>query len=74
MTFFALEAGDAKRLEQAARFAHVAEDGARGLCGAFEWLPPSMTAPVVKAWISASDQIKVAGAQAAISAHSPRVC
>ncbi|MFO1138040.1 MAG: hypothetical protein U1E41_03015 [Paracoccus sp. (in: a-proteobacteria)] len=69
MTHHALETGDAKRLEQAVGFARVATDGARGLCGAFEWLPPSVTAPVVRIWIDSGDRIRTEAALAAIIAH-----
>lgn len=69
MAHRALETGDAKRLDQAAGFARVAVDGPRGLCGAFAWLPPKVTARVVRDWIDARDPIRVEAAIAALIAH-----
>ena len=63
-----IETGDAKRLEQAVGFACVATDGARAL-RRFEWLPPSVTAPVVRIWIDSGDRIRTEAALAAIIAH-----
>jgi len=68
--FLALETGDEKRLEQAVAFARVADGGARGLCGAFEWLPPSVTAPVVREWIEAADPVKIEASLSALTAHA----
>ena len=67
--FLALETGDAKRLKQAAAFARVADGGPRGLCGAFEWLPPKVTAPVVREWIDSPDPIRIEAALSALLAH-----
>jgi len=65
----AIEAEDAKRIEQAVCFARVAEDGARGLCGAFEWLPPARTRDLVRRWIHSTDPIRCEAAIAACAAH-----
>jgi len=65
----AVETGDARRIEQAVGFARVAEDGPRGLCGAFEWLPPRTTRDLVQDWVHASDPIKGEAAVAALRAH-----
>lgn len=69
MTHHALETGDARRLDQAVAFAGAARDGPRGLCGAFEWLPPKVTAAVVRDWIDAADPIRIEAAVAALAAH-----
>lgn len=68
-TFLAIETGDRKRLDQAAAFAKVANDGSRGLCGAFEWLPPKVTAETVREWIDAVEEVKIEAALSAIVAH-----
>jgi len=68
-SFLALETGDEKRLEQAVAFARVADGGARGLCGAFEWLPPKVTAPVVREWIDSPDPIRIEAALSALLAY-----
>jgi uncharacterized protein (TIGR02270 family) len=67
--FLALETSDMKRLDQAVAFVAVADGGARGLCGAFEWLAPVVTAPVVREWIAATDPVKIQAALAALTAH-----
>lgn len=67
--FLALETGDARRLEQAAAFARIADGGARGLCGAFEWLPPQVTREVVRGWIDTEEPVKCTAALAALAAH-----
>ena len=67
--FLALETGDDKRLEQAAAFARVADGGARGLCGAFEWLLPTVTGPVVRKWVDADDPVKIEAALSALAVH-----
>ena len=66
----AVETGDARRIEQAVGFARVAEDGPRGLCGAFEWLPPRTTRDLVQDWVHASDPIRCEAAIAALRAHA----
>lgn len=68
-TYLALVTSDKKRLTQALRFANVAEDGPKGLCGAFAWLPPSITAPVVREWIDSDDPTKLEAALTALVAH-----
>lgn len=68
-TFLALETDDKKRLEQAVAFARVADGGARGLCGAFEWLPPSVTAPVVREWVDSESETRLLAALTALAAH-----
>lgn len=65
----AIETRDAKRIEQAVAFARVADQGARGLCGAFQWLPPRVTAPLVRDWIDRSDPIRIEAALSALLAH-----
>jgi len=67
--FHAIETEDAKRIEQAVCFARVAEDGARGLCGAFEWLPPARTRDLVRRWIHSTDPIRCEAAIAALIAN-----
>jgi hypothetical protein len=67
--FHAIETGDAKRIEQAVCFARVAHGGPRGLCGAFEWLPPKVTATLVRDWIDRSDPIRIEAALSALLAH-----
>ena len=47
----ALEQQDERRIAQAVAFARNGEHGTRGLCGAFEWLPPKITAPLVRTWM-----------------------
>lgn len=69
LTHRALETGDAKRLDQAVGFARIAQDGPRGLCGAFEWLPPKVTASVVRLWIDSGDGTKLMAALSAMLAH-----
>ena len=69
MAHRALETGDVRRLDQAAAFARTAVDGPRGLCGAFAWLPPKVTAGVVRDWIDADDPIRIEAAIAALVAH-----
>ena len=65
----AIETTDARRVAQAVNFARVAEEGARGLCGAFEWLPPEATRGLVREWVHSPDPIKCAAAIAALTAH-----
>jgi uncharacterized protein (TIGR02270 family) len=67
--FHAIETEDAKRIEQAVCFARVAEEGPRGLCGAFEWLPPAATRDHVRNWIHSTDPIRCEAAIAACAAH-----
>ena len=69
LTHRALETGDAKRLNQAVAFARMDDDSCRGLCGAFEWLSPRITAPVVRDWIDSGDGIRVRAALSALIAH-----
>ncbi|RCW82428.1 hypothetical protein [Paracoccus lutimaris] len=69
LTHRALETGDARRLEQAVAFARVCDDGTRGLCGAFEWLPPKVTAAVVRDWVDSGDSARTEAALAAMIAH-----
>jgi hypothetical protein len=65
----ALEQGEPRRTEQSVAFARGADTGARGLCGAFEWLPPQVTAATVQNWIDAADPMKIEAALAALRAH-----
>jgi hypothetical protein len=69
VAFHALDRGEDRRIEQALAFARNADDGPRGLFGAFEWLAPKITAPVVRVWIDAGDPIKVEAALRALIAH-----
>lgn len=69
LTHRALETGDGKRLNQAVAFARMDDDSCRGLCGAFEWLPPKITAPVVRDWIDSGDGIRIRAALSALIAH-----
>jgi hypothetical protein len=67
--FHAIETGDTKRIEQAVCFARVADGGPRGLCGAFEWLPPWASRELVREWIDSSDPIRVEAALSALLSH-----
>ncbi|WP_322866120.1 hypothetical protein U5922_007895 [Aquicoccus sp. G2-2] len=69
VAFHALDTADARRIEQALAFARFCESGPRGLFGAFEWLAPKITAPVVRVWIDAGDPIKIEAALTALIAH-----
>lgn len=64
----AIEQGDERRIEQLVQLSRTFSN-ARGLCGAFEWLPPKVSAPVVRAWIDAANPIKAEAAIAAFCAH-----
>ena len=65
----ALEQQDERRIAQAVAFARNGEHGTRGLCGAFEWLPPKITAPLVRIWIDATDPVEIEAALAAFTRH-----
>ncbi len=60
---------DVKRTEQAVAFAGSARDGPRGLCGAFQWLPPHLTRTLVRRWLLDGNPVKSEAAISALEAH-----
>jgi uncharacterized protein (TIGR02270 family) len=65
----AVETGDMVRIAQAVEWARSADGRGRGLDGAMEWLPPAVSAPVVRKWLDQSDPVRCRAALAALTAH-----